>query len=98
MEEKIYETLSLINSVMVVNDWNFNIYYDFEYNDCLLLAKPDKNGIYGDIDAIYNIKNNTFSSCKIKRTDEMKELGNINQIYKLRKIKSENHDDIDIKI
>lgn len=99
LEKKVFDTLSLVNNVVGVNDWDFNIYYYFEDADKLLLARANENGIYGDIDVIYDIKKNTFSSCKIERTDDMEELGNISQsCYKFREVKTENIEDVDIKI
>ena len=99
LEDKLYKEISSINNIMGISDWNFKVYYSLDYENNLLLSKPDEYGINCYINIIYDIRNETLSACNIKVTDDMKELGDINYThYVFDNLKLTSDVDGDIKI
>jgi len=72
----VYQKILSLNNLMNVYDWYFDIYYDVDMPNCLLLAKRSSFGS-DNIDLSYNFNDKTFQNCDTKVTDEMYKLGNI---------------------
>lgn len=68
------ETICQLNNLFNIYDWNFDIFYNIDYSDYLLLSKSQD----GYIELMYNIRNNSFSKCHIQLSNDMYKLGNIN--------------------
>lgn len=88
LEKNLYNKICSINNLMNIYDWDFDIYYDIDYEDSLLLSRNNNIEYNSNIDLIYNIKNKSLCKCDIKISDEMYKLGNIYYNYL-------NYDEID---
>lgn len=71
----LYQKILSLNKLMNVYDWFFDIYYDVDMPECVLLSKrssfPDR------IDLTYNFNDKTFRNVYKKITNEMYKLGHL---------------------
>ena len=71
----LYQKILSLNNLMNVYDWFFEIYYDIDMPDCLLLSK--RSSFPERIDLIYNFNDKFFQKFNKAITNKMYKLGHL---------------------
>lgn len=71
----LYQKILSLNNLMNVYDWFFEIYYDIDIPDCLLLSK--RSSFPERIDLTYNFKDKVFRNFEKEITNEMYKLSHL---------------------
>lgn len=90
VEKELFDKISAINNDCNIIDWNFDVYFGVDYENCLLLARKFNNDGNEKISLIYDIYKKSFTSCDIEISCDFDLVGNIfkHDLNTIEKIKN----------